>query len=171
MSNVQVVVSGLAWMGSGFCSIEAAIQDLLADAQKEILLTAYSIGQAEQIFELLESALIRGVEVRLVVNCIDEQHHSAQNRLKNLRGKYHHFYLYSFEACNEQSNLHAKVVVADRQYALVGSSNLSYSGMVVNHELALLVSGEVASQVAKAIDRLMVNEHCILVLSHYEMDG
>lgn len=160
MSEIRVLVSGLAWMGSGAGSIEAAIEELLGNSRREILITVYSISQAERIFALLEEALIRGVEVRMIVNCLREQYPSVQNKLENLRAKYRHFFLYSFESGEEQSNLHAKVLISDRQYALVGSSNLSYSGMVINHELALLVNGKGAVEAAMAIDRLMNSEYC-----------
>lgn len=165
VSEIRILVSGLAWMGSGVGSIEAAIQELLTSVQGEILLTAYSIGQADLIFELIEGALSRGVKVRMVVNSLGEQHYSAQNRLKILQDKYPHFHLYSFEAGEERGNLHAKVIVADRQKALIGSSNLSYSGMVVNHELALLVSGMEAAEVARAIDLLLGSKYCTQVKS------
>ncbi len=156
MSNAQIVVSGLAWMGSGIGSIESAIEDLLKSAEDEILLTAYSIGNADHIFDLLESALARGVIVRMAVNRLSEQNGSVQNRLKYLQSKYPHFYLHSFQPDGERGDLHAKVLVVDRKSALVGSSNLSFNGMVLNHELAVVLQDpESASQTAKAIDRLI----------------
>jgi cardiolipin synthase len=155
MSKVQIVVSGLGWMGGGIGSIESAIQELLENAQDEILLTAYSIGNADRIFDLLDSALARGVRVRMVVNRFSEQHDSVQYRLAQLQRKYPHFYLHMFSPNGERSDLHAKVLVVDRKQALVGSSNLSYNGMVLNYELAVLMRDpEAVSQVAMAIDRL-----------------
>jgi cardiolipin synthase len=155
MSKVQIVVSGLGWMGGGIGSIESAIQELLENAQDEILLTAYSIGNADHIFDLLDSALARGVRVRMVVNRFSEQHDSVQYRLTQLQKKYPHFHLHQFLPDGERGDLHAKVLVLDRKQALVGSSNLSYNGMVLNHELAVVLRDpEAASQVATAIDRL-----------------
>lgn len=155
MGKVQVVVSGLGWMGSGIGSIESAIEDLLKNAQDEILLTAYSIGKADPIFDLLESALARGVRVRMVVNRLSEQHGSIQHRLQHLQKKYSHFYLHSFQPGGDRGDLHAKILVVDRKSALVGSSNLSYNGMVLNHELAVLLDEEAACQIAKGIDMLI----------------
>lgn len=155
MSKIRVLVSGLNWMGSGVGSIESAIERLLAEARNEILLTAYSIGNADRIFELLGSALARGVRVRMVVNRLSEQHESVQRRLERLRQKYPHFFLLPFEPGEERGDLHAKVLVVDRQRALVGSSNLSYNGMVLNHELAVLIEGKEASEIARVIDRLL----------------
>lgn len=155
MSKIRVLVSGLNWMGSGVGSIESAIERLLAEARNEILLTAYSIGNADRIFELLESALARGVRVRMLVNRLSEQHESVQRRLERLRQKYPYFVLLPFEPGEERGDLHAKVLVVDRQRALVGSSNLSYNGMVLNHELAVLIEGKEASEIARVIDKLL----------------
>lgn len=155
MSKVQVVVSGLGWMGSGVGSIESAIDDLLSNARHEILLTAYSIGKADRIFNLLEAALARGVRVRMVVNRLSEQYDSIQRHLKQLQRKYPYFFLHSFEPDNKRGDLHAKVLVVDRQRALIGSSNLSYSGMILNHEIAVVVGKEEAESIASAIDKLL----------------
>lgn len=155
MSKVQVVVSGLGWMGSGVGSIESAIDDLLSNARNEILLTAYSIGKADQIFDLLELALARGVRVRMVVNRLQEQHDTVRWRLNQFQQKYPYFALHSFEPGGERGDLHAKVLVVDRKRALVGSSNLSYNGMVLNHELALVAGAEDATKIASAIDTLV----------------
>ncbi len=155
MSKVQIAVSGLGWMGGGIGSIESAIEDLLSSAQHEILLTAYAIGKADRIFDLLESALARGVRVQMVVNRLSEQYGSVQHRLEHLQKKYPHFHLHPFQPDGEHGDLHAKVLVVDRKRALVGSSNLSYNGMVLNHELAVLLDDETAEQTAKAIDRLI----------------
>jgi phosphatidylserine/phosphatidylglycerophosphate/cardiolipin synthase-like enzyme len=50
--------------------------------------------------------------------------------------------------------LHAKVLVADRSAALVGSSNLTFHGLVSSHELAVLVRGPLAGEIADRIDML-----------------
>jgi len=154
MSKVQIVVSGLGWMGGGVGSIESAIQELIENAQDEILLTAYSIGNADHIFDLLDSALARGVRVRMIINRLTEQHSSVQNRLEELRKDFPHFCLHPFHPDGERGDLHAKVLVVDRRYALVGSSNLSYNGLILNHELAVLIEGQVASAIGTALDKL-----------------
>ncbi|MCX7756267.1 MAG: phospholipase D-like domain-containing protein [Anaerolineales bacterium] len=155
MSKVQVVVSGLGWMGSGIGSIESAIEELLQNSQHEILVTAYSIGKADRIFDLLESALARGVRVRMIINRLPEQYESIQRRLAQFQKKYPYFVLRSFEPDNGRGDLHAKVLVVDRQRALVGPSNLSYNGIILNHELAVIVEAEDAAKIASAIDTLI----------------
>ncbi len=155
MGKIQIVVSGLSWMGSGIGSIESAIENLLENAQHEILLTVYSIGKADRVFDLLESALARGIRVQMVVNRLSEQHDSIRFRLNTWQQTYGHFYLYPFEPGDERGELHAKVLVVDRKRALVGSSNLSYNGLILNHEMAVLVEGEDASVVGATIDKFI----------------
>jgi cardiolipin synthase len=53
-----------------------------------------------------------------------------------------------------QTDLHAKVLVVDRSIALVGSANLSFHGMVSNHEMALVVRGPTAEVIAERFDML-----------------
>ncbi|HAD06863.1 MAG TPA: endonuclease [Anaerolineaceae bacterium] len=155
MNKVRVVVSGLGWLGSGTGSIESAIEDLLRNARKEILLTVYSIGQADRIFDLLDAALSRGVKVQMVVNRLSKQHAMVLKRLEELRKKYPYFSLFSFDPQEERGDLHAKVMVVDRSRALVGSSNLSYNGMVTNLEMAALIEGKEAENIADLIAKVI----------------
>jgi cardiolipin synthase len=41
-------------------------------------------------------------------------------------------------------DLHAKVICADERIAVIGSSNLSFRGLVSNYELGVVVRGEPA---------------------------
>ncbi len=160
MSKTSVVVTGLAWMGAGVGSIESAIERLFASAKQEISLTVYALGtNPDSVVTWLEGALSRGVAVRMVLNRSEEQPPAAINRLKRLAASYPHFTLFRFEG-QDKGDLHAKVIVADRRLALVGSSNLSWHGMVTNHELALLVEGKAATEIAGALDRLFHSTFC-----------
>lgn len=153
----QVVVTGLAWMGSGIGSIESAMERVFREAQHELLITSYAISNATDLMlDWFEAALARGVLIRMVINRIHEQPAEVVARLTNLHKMYPHFYLYSFT--DEQGyDLHAKVIVVDRKMALVGSFNLSRRGLLNNHELALFVEGKSAEQVASAIDGLLLS--------------
>jgi phosphatidylserine/phosphatidylglycerophosphate/cardiolipin synthase-like enzyme len=153
--RISVAVTGTDWMGGGIGSIESAMEQLFREARYEILLTVYAASSsADRLFEWLELALGRGVETKMVVNRLDEQQASVINQLYVLNRAYPHFRLYSFMAENT-IDLHAKLIVADRQKAIVGSSNLSRRGFLTNYELALVLEGQTASTIAGAIDRLL----------------
>jgi phosphatidylserine/phosphatidylglycerophosphate/cardiolipin synthase-like enzyme len=153
-NQISVIVTGTTWMGSGIGSIESAMERLFREAGQEISLSVYSISTAyDLIFEWIENALSRGILIKMVVNRLSEQRPDVVEKLKSLAALYPHFHLFDFVSDTE-TDLHAKVVLVDRKVAIVGSSNLSSRGFKTNHEMALLVEGEVAGEVGKAIDRL-----------------
>jgi len=162
-TRVSVVVTGTAWMGGGIGSIESALERLFREAEQEIALTAYTINSsADRLFDWLEAALTRGVQVRLVSNRLNSQPLNVVARLHRLARTYPHFHLYSF-ASEGEVDLHAKTVVVDRRLALIGSSNLSRRGLLTNHELAVLVEGPAAADVARAIDLLGTSQHMVRI--------
>ena len=69
-------------------------------------------------------------------------------------GKYHHFRLIDFPG-EEDSALHDKVNVVDHRLALIGSSNESRRGLLTNHELAVIMDGDAAGEVDRAMDALI----------------
>jgi phosphatidylserine/phosphatidylglycerophosphate/cardiolipin synthase-like enzyme len=156
-NQIQVVVTGLAWMGSGISSIETAMEQIFREADREVLITSYSISNAaDLVMDWFETALARGVLIRTMINRIHAQPAEVIARLESLYKAYPHFYLYDF-IDEQEYDLHAKVIVADRRLALVGSSNLSRRGLLNNHELALFVQGKPAEQIASAIDKLLLS--------------
>lgn len=157
-ARVSVVVTGTEWMGSGIGSIESALERLFREAKQEIILAVYAISDgAELLVHWLENALARGASIRFVTNQLPEKVPQVIYRLVALQRAYSHLYLYEF-AGTDREDLHAKVVVVDRRMALVGSSNLSYRGMTTNLELALLVEGPAAADVARALDSLFASD-------------
>jgi cardiolipin synthase len=153
---VSVVVTGTPWMGSGIGSIETALHRLFTEAGDELLLTVYRITSgADLLPEWLESSLGRGIRTKVVVNRLAEQPSQvAVATLLRLARNYPHFELFDCIPV-EDTDLHAKIVVADRRRAIVGSSNMSRRGLLTNLELAVAVEGPLATRVAEAVDRLI----------------
>jgi cardiolipin synthase len=159
-----VVVTGIGWMGGGVGSIESALEQIFREAEQEIIVTAYSITSgADLLFDWMEAALMRGIKIRMVINRKDEQPPGVVNRLRNFARTYPHFHLYNFAADGE-ADLHAKAIVADRRVALIGSSNLSRRGLLNNHELAVLIQGTAANDVASVIERLYENKYSVRII-------
>ena len=153
--QVSVVVTGTAWMGAGIGSIETALEELFREAEHDIGITVYAISShTDLLLEWLETALSRGIQVRMVVNRLNNQSSKVLIRLRRFVTVYPHFHLYDFVS-DKDYDLHAKLVVIDRKKVLIGSSNLSRRGLVTNYELALLVEGPSAENVAQAMDRLL----------------
>jgi phosphatidylserine/phosphatidylglycerophosphate/cardiolipin synthase-like enzyme len=163
--HLRVVVSGSSWMGSGLGSIESALYQLFSRANDEITIVAYAISSATpMLFQQLTMMLQRGIRVRLLVNRFPNQHPSVQQHFQSLhRGFPHLVQVYSFTPQSEEADLHAKIVLVDRYYALVGSANLSLRGLMDNHELGVVIEGAGAADIARAIDLLLASPYVSLI--------
>lgn len=154
-NNVSIVVTGLAWMGHGIRSVESAIEDMLINASDEIQVAAYMITQgAKDFLQLIQNCLYRGVRVTLIVNRLATQPKEIQAQIKNMSKRFRHFILLDFNPRKADEDLHAKIVVVDRSIALVGSPNLSWKGLVLNHELAVVIIGPAAAKIGSLLDAL-----------------
>ncbi len=154
-ASVRIVATGSCWAGRGVSSIYTVTEDLVARARSEIHATTYALGQeAVSILDRLEEKARESVEVLLIVNRFESQPRPLVDRLRELQQKYPTFDLYSFGTKQKGAELHAKLLVVDRREALVTSSNLSWHGLVGNHELGILLQGSSASKIARLIDKL-----------------
>ena len=157
INSVEIAVTGIGWLGSGIPSVERTMEQLFAEAKREIMLTAYSLTSGfDRICRSLNRAASTGIRCVTVVNQLDEQRSEAAENLKNLAMNHPaNFELHDFAVAEDSEGLHAKTCVVDRKSALVGSANLSRRGLVTAHEMAVLVRGPAAEQVADCIDRLL----------------
>jgi phosphatidylserine/phosphatidylglycerophosphate/cardiolipin synthase-like enzyme len=158
---VTVAVTGLDWLGSGVPALEQALLVAIGEASDELVLTSFNVTSgAVRVVQALEKALQRGVRVTIVINRLDTQERAGRSLLVELQQQFSHsFCLYDFVHPNELESLHAKLLIADRRVALVGSANLSFLGMIANHELGVLVRGPVAATIASCVDRLLYSPH------------
>lgn len=153
-SNVKVIASGTEFVGNGIRSIEGVMHDIVSKSRNEIWFVTFNLGIAsDPIIELFNKCLERGVTINLVANHFDDQPKKIIKKLMNLVNRYSYFNIYDFN--REGAILHAKIVVVDGSKAIVGSANLSYNAMVKNHEMALLVDGNVVTDIVISLKRLI----------------
>ena len=164
-SRIRPVVSGSAWMGSGLRSIESALHDLFVLADDEVVVVAYAISSAAQtLFQQFEKLLAHGIRIRMLINRYEQQHESVKIQLKNLQQRFPGLLqLFSFVPRDEEADLHAKIILVDRKYALVGSANLSLRGLMDNHEFALIVEGTPVADITRAVDMLFKSDQAFVV--------
>ncbi len=157
-NDISVAVTGSAWMGAGTGSIETAMEQLFRQARREILITSYAISSAaDDVLDWVMMAAGKGVLIRMAVNKISAQPGDVLAKLHEINSTYPHLHLYTFEG-SETEDLHAKAIVADRNMAIIGSSNLSRRGLVTNHELAVIVRGSQAQIIASVLDKLFLSQ-------------
>ena len=137
---------------------ESAIRDIVTGAQSELHVMAYVISKhATWFMENIQSALERGISTTLVINRLGAQDSVTRDRLCRWNRTYPHFSLRSYD--NDRKSVHAKVVVADRNWAVVGSANFSWHGMATNYEVGVLLEGKEAWTLSKVVDRMANLSH------------
>lgn len=157
--TVQVAVTGVGWIGGGIPSVERMLLELISGAAREIQLTAYSITSGSgRVLAALEDALATGIRCVLLVNDFDQQPASVRMTVGKLVAQFPTLAeVHDWPGGSESEGLHAKVVVADRAVALVGSANLTARGLITAHELAVVVRGPSAELIGGAIDRVVAS--------------
>ncbi len=156
MSDVQILITGRYFAGSGYRSFEPVLEELLVSAKREVHIVSYVLTQSALPFlHRVEEALYRGVQVCMVCDEASFTDEEVSTRLFDIEQRYSAFMKLVRFHDPEGSRLHAKVVVVDRQKAVVGSANLSWGGLAANHEIGLLVEGNIAWSLADLIDALV----------------
>lgn len=160
----RIAVSGTTWMGRGIDSIEKEIDVLFSEARREVQIVTYSISmRAPELLGLMEMVLKNGAIIKLIVNNFDNLGIGIRERLLELE-KTEGFLLFKYtpKKDNDEDALHAKIIVADRRMALLGSANLSWRGLVSNHEIGVVLYGDAACTVADLVDRLIEKNHQVV---------
>lgn len=150
-----LVASGQYFVGHGMRSINAVLQELVREAQKEILVAVYrmSLGGASFLQMLAEAVEARGISVRIVVHALREQPREIQSMLEAMEQRWPGT-VFDFHTLTGE-DLHAKVVIVDRRKAVIGSSNLTWGGLIANHEIGVLIEGPAVWDLARVFDRLL----------------
>src|SRR5438309_2163074 len=154
MNRVQLLATGSNFVGQDIRGFEPVVEEVIRDAREEIQVLAYLFtSSAKTILSLLDRASERGVKVTLIVNRKDSQEPLIRawlDRAARLRPK---ISVFDFSSARE-GQLHAKVIIADRRTAVIGSANFSWGGMVTNYEIGVLLEGDIVWTIATLVDRL-----------------
>lgn len=151
LDRVTLAVTGMAWLGSGITSVEQEMLALVRGAQRNIGLCAYSITDgAMTLLHEISEVVSQGVSATLIVNAFEDQPATVQNYLRRqMRERPKGWTVLDFQPVGRQTDLHAKLLTVDGSIALIGSANLSFYGMVSNHEMAVVLRGPAAETVAQ----------------------
>jgi len=157
----EIAVTGNAWLGKGIGSIWTMVRNSFNPIPNNIKIAAYAVTEGDgEFFELLDNVLTRKANVTMIINRFYNQDEPAREKLLKLQEEHmDNFVLLNFDPEDKREDLHAKIIVAD-QVALVGSANLTWKGMVMNHELMVRLTGEPANSVAELIHKLSKHPEC-----------
>ena len=124
--------------GPGYVQANAQrlITSLLHASQKRVVITTPYFVPDEPLLEALQIAVLRGVEVHLIVSHVADQvlvcqaQRSYYDELLRTGVKIHVY---------REHLLHAKHLSFDDQIAVIGSSNLDLRSFLLNQEISLIV--------------------------------
>lgn len=132
------------------------VYSLVSKAEKSIIITGYSISDFfSEMLDVIIRKSQQGVYVTLYANDLEKQK-SVLERLLLYRNKFLRIYEYQKDREDKMAALHAKILVVDKEVALISSANLSYHGMQGNIEMGLLIrSMDKAKQIENFLKELV----------------
>lgn len=153
LAVVSVATLDVVWTGPSSYVVpsrttEAVVLDVIAAARKHLLLVTYAAYRHAPLIAALKAAANRGVDTTLVVETVEGagkllavEPAKAFEGLSRVRLFEWPVKMRMTDNLPGPGRLHAKMVVADRDQALVTSANLTGSGIEDNIECGLLVRG------------------------------
>jgi len=153
MPQITIVTTGEKWIGYGFRSFSSVIEEMLTNAKREVVITIYMISDMK-VVENVKKALEKGITIEIFINNSElvTNGNDAINAIFNLKKSYQYLRIYNIY----NDVLHAKILVGDNKHVLIGSANLTFSGMVKNYELGFLINDyRIAKNILTLLRRLV----------------
>ena len=148
---IRINNAGSDFLKEGVRGTGPVVENIMDGVQNELQIMAFVISKhADNFLNLIKKAVERGVKTTVVINKLSEQDAKVIEQLGSLAREYNHFKLVDFN--RRGKTLHAKVVVVDREKAVIGSANFSWGGMSGNYEIGILVEGKEAYTLGKLVD-------------------
>ena len=148
----SIILTGEKFLGSDFRAIGPVIEDLILGAKREILIVAYIITDStKELLIKIENSLKQNIRVKIILNQVNNKDEYVNKWLFNAEKNYDNFKLIINQ--DVKTTIHAKLIVADREKAVIGSANFSWGGMVKNYEIGTYIEGPDVWKLCSLIDR------------------
>ena len=155
MTRVEILSTHPDVMKLGIRSTEPSMLELISNAEDELQILSYAITSgANKILLAIEEALARGIKLTFVLNSNEEMSDRIIDSLTKMKNTFEYSKVYFFDS-SVNADLHAKIMVADRKVAIVGSSNLTSKGLVWNLEIGFLIEDKSIWKLSEVIDRIV----------------
>jgi phosphatidylserine/phosphatidylglycerophosphate/cardiolipin synthase-like enzyme len=132
---------------------DAVLRDLIASASHELVVLGYEVSDRDIITALAERASV-GVSVDLLIDATQTPLARLAEAWPRGAGEARVWTTASADD-GKPYRLHAKAVIADGRRCMVGSANLTYSGLHTNLELGVLLEGPVAKRFRRHVSEMV----------------
>ena len=136
--------------GGDFSNVELLYKLAIAAAQEEILIQNPYFAPADEVMQRLVEAAARGVRVRIMLPSDNDSRlvqHASHAYYPVILGAGIELYHY------QKTFSHQKVMVVDRRWSHVGSTNFDHRSLQINHEVSVgIVDPQVAGTLAAAFE-------------------
>lgn len=153
MDDIDIIVSGIDFLGLGLVSQERVVKDLFRNCKSSIILFTYSLTQVTDILELLKEAIVKGIHLLIIAegSALNPKREKILTELCELNPEIVRAYIY-----RHRSHLfHAKVIIVDRVEAIIGSANFTFSGYNKNHEIGVHIKGVSVNKLVLMIEAFL----------------
>ena len=121
MTQATIVAGGYHWLHAGIRTIDAATDEMLAAARRDLVLTIYRLHDWKRFAVRMRSVLGRGVRVTVIIDRWADQPEASRRAMLDLVAQHPSLLrLYGFRDPDGRGVLHAKAVAADSAVAIVG---------------------------------------------------
>lgn len=155
LTRIEILSTHPDILKLGIRSIESSMLELINEARDELQIVSYAITVgANKILSAIDKALARGVKLTFVINSSDVPDNGIFDSLISLKNKHKYCNIYLFNS-GGKFDLHAKILVADRKLAIIGSSNLTSRGLIWNLEIGFLIEDKSVWKLSEVVDRIV----------------
>lgn len=146
VDDVEIIASGEKWLGCGVRSTFSILKEIINSSKESILLTVY-ILKDHSVIGLIENALDRGILVDIFASRDDK---TLDTYISFLQKGYDNLHIHLTDEI-----MHSKVLISDNSRIIIGSANLTHSGLHRNYELGVVIDSlEMAYELEKLIRRI-----------------
>jgi phosphatidylserine/phosphatidylglycerophosphate/cardiolipin synthase-like enzyme len=142
--------------------ISSVMEELLASARTEIIVLGYELSD-QRVIDRLAHASAAGVQVSLLLDSVQSPDEPIVRTWARSATR-PRLWRSSEDGEGRPIRLHAKALIVDGRRALIGSANMTVSGMDRNIELGILMEGAVVRRVRAYVQELIERRFVVEVL-------
>lgn len=167
-SDPELIWTGPEKHAGKFRRTDQALLDVINRAKKELYIVSFAAFYEQTLWDALKNAIQRNVQIIFILEDSDDKSGFTGDISKAFSSpvfKKASFYHWPKEKRPKDENgkssasMHAKAVVADRQYLYISSANLTGSAMDQNIELGVVLDNpKMATDVIKLFEDMIVDQ-------------